>query len=259
MAKNNTQSENEKGEDFPKITIDTAIGYLNRIISRAEGDIVTHSEISKSIGKAGGNLARIIASLKQFGLLEKLDRPKEWKITSLGNRIVNDKSQADKLKAFLNPPIHTKIWSEYKQARPGGPALIGYLKRQGFGPKPAKKLSKLFLSSFDQFSMKTPLSLPKDNEAKKDLPKSEEASEEKIYLAYLIGSIFPSEDISQINKTLDEIIKISEGEDLDKLITFCESLKISLSGKEEENEINEELRKFAGQAKKIMKKELGIK
>ena len=135
-------------EDFPKITIDVAISYLKKISDKAYGDVVTYNEIGSSIGKAGGNLARILSALKAFGLIDKAERHKEWKITELGDKIIKKNLDSDKLRAFLTPSIHAKIWETYKQARPSSGALINYLKKEGFAQKPANKLTRLFLKSF---------------------------------------------------------------------------------------------------------------
>ena len=151
--KKDNEPTNNKDEDFPKITIDSAIEYLEGLATKSKGDLVTYEDIGKAIGKAGGNLARITGSLKQFNLLEKGERPKEWKITNLGDKIIKNKSESDMIKAFLNPSIHTRIWNEYKQNKPSNAALENYLKRQGFAPKAAKKLTKLFVDSYHHFSM----------------------------------------------------------------------------------------------------------
>lgn len=253
MKKNPTKSK--VTEDFPKITIDVTISYLKKISNKAEGDVITYNEIGSSIGKAGGNLSRILSALKAFGLIDRAERHKEWKITNLGDKIIKKNLESDKLRAFLTPPIHTKIWEAYKQTKPSSGTLINYLKRGGFTQKPANKLTKLFLKSYEQFSEKAPLAIsPKEEDGPQ--PKDIEENNKKVYLVYLLGSLFPFK-IEDIEKTLSEIIKISKEKELHKLTTTAEFLKIHIKDMPKEN-IKKELSKFSEQVKKIMTEELGI-
>lgn len=240
--------------EFPKITTNLAIQYLEKIVSKIEGEPFLFESIGKAIGKFGGNLNRIVASLQDFGLLERGDKPKEWKVTELGKRIVQQKSDTDIFKAFLNPPIHAKIWNEYKQRKPNKDALVNYLNKEGFTLKASNKLAKLFLQSYDQFSTKIPLTISSKEEKIKVIEKKDD--NKKTYLAYLVSSIFPSE-IGDAEEILNEIIKIAKEENLQKLSTGAEFIKINLAGKKKE-EIKEELKKFSSQMKRIMKEELGI-
>lgn len=257
--KNNKEKKSKERKDFPKITVDLAIQYTKKISSDSQGDIVTYDEIGKAIRKSGGNLARIVSALNDFGLIEKAERPKNWRITPLGSKIVSKDSQEDKLKSFLTPPANSRIWEEYKQTRPSPDSLMNYLKKEGFGDKPAKKLAKLYLKSYDQFSMKSPLSIQQHTGSKQEIEEDEEeevVSSERIYLSYLVGSIFPQE-VENIEDSLDEVISIAKSENLQQLLTAANFLKISISGKDK-GEVTLELKKFAPQIKEIMKQELGL-
>ncbi len=255
MAENSTKPKVVK--DFPKVTLELTISYLKKVSDGADGAVITYAEVGSSVGKAGGNLARILASLKAFGLIDRAEGPKEWKITELGDKILKKNLESDKLKAFLTPPIHKKIWEAYEQTKPSSGALISYLEREGFAKKPANKLSKLFLKGYEGFSEKAPLAISsvEDKPNSEDL-KKETNKDNKVYLVYLLSSIFPSK-MEDIEKTLSEIIKISKEEEFDKLTTTVEFLKIHIKDVPKEN-IKKELSKFSDQVKKIMKEELSI-
>ena len=95
-----------------------------------------------------------------------------------------------------------------------------------------------------------------DEEDKEEDEEEEVVSSERIYLSYLVGSIFPQE-VENIEDSLDEVISIAKSENLQQLLTAANFLKISISGKDK-GEVTLELKKFAPQIKEIMKQELGL-
>ncbi len=101
-----------------------------------------------------------------------------------------------------------------------------------------------------------PCSLPKDEEKSNKENIENKDENKKIYLVYLLSSLFPPK-LDDVKKTLAEIIKIAKDEKLNKLATTAEFLEIQISNTPKEN-IKSELEKFSGQVKKIMKEELGI-
>lgn len=236
--------------DFPKISLDEALKYSGKIVANASGHIATYEDIGKSIGKSGGNLARIVAGLRHFGLIEK-SGIKEWRVTALGKRLGNDRTPQDIFTAFVSPALYADMWAAYKDSKPTQGAAVNYLGRKDLGPKDAKKLAKLFLKSYDLIDKSAVSPVPGASPAKEQLV-PQEIDLEIYELAELVGTLFPAKETEDISKSFSRLEELVNSKGLKELAGFLIAIKISTPPEELQNKLN----LIAPKARELFMKEL---
>ena len=237
-----------KEVDFPKINIHDAVNYITKIVENSGGDIISYGEISNYLRRKGGNLSRIVKGMKAYGLIEKTDLLKEWKITELGRLIGENKNPKDIFKAFTNPQIFIKIWNQYGGERPSSEALRNYVeKREGVKGLQAYKLTNYFLESYDKLTYKPGYTNTSQDDIelkeKGEMVKSSKFDKNLFEMGIKIGRLFPAEKEEDLLKTIKALSKDTKEAGLKELSAIFDTLSLLFEDKKDD-EIKEGLLKF---------------
>lgn len=141
--------EREEKVEFPKIDIESAVKYIEMVVSSNKGDIISFGDMGNAIRKKGGNLNRIVTALREYSLIEK-SGISEWRITELGKSIAINKNPNDIFKSFISSVINSRLWGKFKGGKPSPNVLIRHIQfSEHIKDKASRKLAKLFLKNYD--------------------------------------------------------------------------------------------------------------
>jgi hypothetical protein len=140
-ASSEIKSKRHRSPGFPIIPIDDAITRLKIIYQHDKRSYTTADAILSHLGygqKRSGTAGRVIAALKQYGLME--EQSGKFRVTEAGFKILHlpedSKERYELVKsAALRPPIFKKILAYYDGELPSDAALKSHLiLNEGFNP-----------------------------------------------------------------------------------------------------------------------------
>ena len=266
--RNNDYSGN--AVDFPRITLDTAIKLCQRI-NEEYANVVSYEDLSKIIGAGGrtkgGKFAIYLKGLKLYGLIERSGKS-EAKLSEDAKRIIKAPLEEKKnlmYAKFLSIPSFKKILDKYPEGIPQKrkPLTSFIAKEENMDVREAGRLVGTFWREYSVFSKLPSLKIPEqigDNQKPKDYEeeqKDDTVSRENYKLSLLVGTIFPSENKQEINKTLEEIYTLSNDLGLKEFSGLITGIKLMIKGKDD-NEINEQLKSLSKEVRKVFEKSIGI-
>jgi hypothetical protein len=128
-------SKHARSPRYPIIAIDEALSKVKAIYSKDRRALTTFAAILEHMGykvkeKQGGRSARIVASLRQYGLLE--GRANKYQVSDMAFRILELPDESpERLRlikeAALSPPMISKTLQHYKGEIPSDAALRSHL------------------------------------------------------------------------------------------------------------------------------------
>jgi hypothetical protein len=145
-------SKRQRSPSYPVIAIDEALSKVKAIYSADRRAFTTGSAILEHMGykvkdKPGGRSARVVASLRQYGLLE--GRGNRYRVSDAAFRILElPEDSPERLgllkQAAFSPPIVSKILKHYQGEIPSDTTLRSHLVlEEEFNPDSAEEFIKV--------------------------------------------------------------------------------------------------------------------
>lgn len=147
-----TQKKKHRSPNYPVISIDEAIDKLRQIYRQDKRALTTYEAVITHLGftakKRSGRSARVVAALRQYGLLD--EQAGKFRVSDTGFRVLempeDSQERAQLIKeAALNPPAFRKILSYYEGEVPSDAALRSHLIfQEKFNPESVSDFIRVF-------------------------------------------------------------------------------------------------------------------
>lgn len=145
-------SKRKRSPRYPVLAIDEALTKVRAIYSADRRAFATFDSILEHMGykvkeKKGGRSARIVATLKQYGLLE--DKASKYRVSDIAFRILelpeDSPERAQLIKqAALSPAVISKVFKHYHGVIPSDTTLRSHLiLEEEFNPDSAEEFIKV--------------------------------------------------------------------------------------------------------------------
>lgn len=139
---------NQRSPNCPQITFQEAIDKGRLVYEKEYTHPAAREVVAKSLGYSGinGRSLSMIGALRQYGILEGSGDAQRISDDAVSYYVLEDghKRQEALWRMIFNPPFFSQIHTEFGDALPSESNLKHYLMKQGFLPKAAEDVIKVY-------------------------------------------------------------------------------------------------------------------
>ncbi|MCD6477302.1 MAG: hypothetical protein J7K26_04075 [Candidatus Aenigmarchaeota archaeon] len=203
--------------NYPAIGIKEAVKLIKKAAKHGKDKVMTFDEICRYMGIKGGSRSRYMASLRLYGLVEKIGTG--WILTDIGKGVADENKQCI-IDSFLTPRINKLIRENFKMS-PSLASLISFLNKQHLKIN-SKIIAKRYLEGMEfikDLLSSEELNIPRD-----------EQIEIKTYMdifkaVRIIGCFSPVEDMKDEKIAANALYKLAKKNNWQRLTWLLEALK----------------------------------
>lgn len=131
------RTQKNRSPSYPVLSLKEAVEHVQLLFERDRFHDVSYNEVAQRWGysPSSSNMQRLVAGLKQFGLVEEVKHVngRSIRLSYLGKRIALGSHSASEdyyaalKEALLNPSVYKKIWAKWQGDLPADEEITRYL------------------------------------------------------------------------------------------------------------------------------------